>query len=47
LALEELVVNTAEGKVTKQQIAKFFKECCNEPELLKDKPKRKKTTNTK
>ncbi|MES2273819.1 MAG: type II toxin-antitoxin system death-on-curing family toxin [Chlamydiota bacterium] len=47
LILEELVVNTAEGKITKQQIAKFFSECCNESEFPKNKSKRKKITNKK
>lgn len=27
LALEEIVVSTAEGKITKEQIASFFKSC--------------------
>ena len=38
LVLEELVVNTADGKVTKEQIAKFLKECYKGPELLEGKP---------
>ena len=28
LALEELVVSTAQSKTTKEQIAKFFRKCC-------------------
>ena len=32
-ALEEVVVSTAESKTTKEQIAKFFKECYTGPEL--------------
>lgn len=34
LALEELVVNTVEGKITKEQIAQFFRKCFKEPEFL-------------
>lgn len=34
--LEELVVSTAEGKTTKKQIAKFFKECHVNPELAEN-----------
>lgn len=39
MALEELVVNTAEGKITKEQIATFFRECYKGPELPEDKVK--------
>lgn len=33
LALEELVVSTADGKVTKEEIAAFFRECYKGPEI--------------
>jgi|SRR3990167_1726467 len=32
LAFEEVVVSTSEGKMTKEQIAKFFKNCYTGPE---------------
>lgn len=38
LVLEELVVNTAEGKTTKKQIASFFRECYKGPEFSEGKP---------
>lgn len=37
LALEELVVGTADGKITKELIASFFKGCYSGPKLSKDK----------
>lgn len=38
LALEELVVNRAESKTTKEQIANFFKECYKGPLPSEGKP---------
>jgi death-on-curing protein len=37
LAFEELIVSTAEGKITKEQIAVFLKKCYKEPEILEEK----------
>ncbi len=38
LVFEELIVSTADGKVSKEEIAKFFRECYNGPELSEGKP---------
>lgn len=37
LAFEELIVDTANGKVTKEQIAKFLKKCYRGPKLSEQK----------
>lgn len=38
LFLEELVVDTANGKISKETIAKFFRECYQGPEISEGKP---------
>jgi death-on-curing protein len=37
LAFEELIVNTAEGKTVKEQIAAFLKKCYKGPEIVEEK----------
>jgi death-on-curing protein len=45
LGLEEVVVSTAEGKTTKEQIAKFLRSCYTGPELSESKPEQVFTPN--
>ena len=45
-ALEELVVNTAESKTIKEQIASFFRSCYTGPEFSENKPEQLFNTDT-